>query len=441
MADNKLPPPPRMEDHEHSPHRPLSIQQTRSREDPPLRSPLSNSAASPPPAPPGFSLHRFDSLPLRGSASRNDDGLPDTRRRGRTVSARSREPPQVSPHSLNFRRNGSSAAPPEEHMGTIPESRRASAEIPRRDGPPESAASVSEFPRFSAEMRPRVGTWTGSQPRRATVNRRPSIAVAAMTTGREADAQSSFTLAGPAIDTVAANQAYVHPGYTQLNPAYDNPINARPVWGLAKPLPRVIRPGMIPTRSELNIRDGDETQPPQDENNVDLEQGSIEPTLNIRKITSQLQNTRQQREDSLIRSYSINRAGRPRATSSLGRGQSSLGRVVSRQSEAIQEQQGLDGYDYRERVSSSQPPDIKEELGLSSQQDDKKFPQWYPDDAASAATEHELDGDENWINQEILPTYDAETEEVHNLHTHWSVIRLRYREPLAELLAVSFDVQ
>jgi aquaglyceroporin related protein len=35
-----------------------------------------------------------------------------------------------------------------------------------------------------------------------------------------------------------------------------------------------------------------------------------------------------------------------------------------------------------------------------------------------------------------LPAYQAEDDEVHNLHTYWSVVRLRFREPLAELLAV-----
>ena len=54
-------------------------------------------------------------------------------------------------------------------------------------------------------------------------------------------------------------------------------------------------------------------------------------------------------------------------------------------------------------------------------------------------TEKEQDGDldGDWIGEEFpLKAYDPETDEVHNLHTHWSIIRLRFREPLAELLAV-----
>lgn len=56
--------------------------------------------------------------------------------------------------------------------------------------------------------------------------------------------------------------------------------------------------------------------------------------------------------------------------------------------------------------------------------------------------EHDGDLDGDWIGEEIpLKAYDPETDEIHNLHTHWSGIRLRFREPLAELLAVgSLDI-
>jgi len=54
-------------------------------------------------------------------------------------------------------------------------------------------------------------------------------------------------------------------------------------------------------------------------------------------------------------------------------------------------------------------------------------------------TEKEQDGDldGDWIGEEfLLRAYDPEIDEIHNLHTHWFVIRLRFREPLAEPLAV-----
>jgi aquaglyceroporin related protein len=44
--------------------------------------------------------------------------------------------------------------------------------------------------------------------------------------------------------------------------------------------------------------------------------------------------------------------------------------------------------------------------------------------------------DNDWVEDEQLEPYDPELDEIHNLHTHWSVIRLKFREPLAELLAV-----
>jgi aquaglyceroporin related protein len=237
-------------------------------------------------------------------------------------------------------------------------------------------------------------------------------------------------MAGPSpIDTVAANQPYIDPGYSQLNPAYEQPVNVRPVWGLAKPLPRVIRPGMVPTRSEIKLAPPAAEQPVQDPVNVDLEQGRIEPTLKVNKISSQLQNTREQRENNLLRTFS--RTGRPPA-SNLGRGPSSVAGPLSPASEAIIEEEDL-GLQPLDPKEGDQVGEVNQEEQMAPEQ------HWYPDDAASAVTEHEQDGDldGDWIHEDIpLPAYDTETDEIHNLHTHWSVIRLRFREPLAELLAV-----
>jgi aquaglyceroporin related protein len=274
------------------------------------------------------------------------------------------------------------------------------------------------------------------RPRGSTLNRRPSIAVAAVTSGRDQDTQSAanFSMAGPApVNTIEANQAYVDPGYSQLNPAYDQPVNTRPVWGLAKPLPRVIRPGMVPTRSEINLAPP-QPQQVQDLANVDLEQGRIQPTLNVNKISSQLQNTREERENNILRTFS--RTGGP-PVSNLGRAPSSVAAPLSPPSEAIEEE---------DEDLGLQPLEPKEDQAGSARQGEQTTPtqHWYPDDAASAVTEHEQEGDldGDYIHGDIpLPAYDAEADEIHNLHTHWSVIRLRFREPLAELLAVRFHPQ
>jgi aquaglyceroporin related protein len=377
-------------------------------------------------APSGHGLRRHETLPGRGnSANRQDGASPDTRRRGRTVSSKPRD---LSPRSQLFRRNPSNAGGGrvDDAMGSITEGGRGSTEFrsPRR-------SNTSAEPRLTSPgLRPRVSTVTG-RPRGSTLNRRPSIAVAAITSGRDQDAQSqaNFSLAGPSpIDTVAANQPYVDAGYGQLNPAYEQPVNVRPVWGLAKPLPRVIRPGMVPTRSEINLQQAAEPEQPQDSANVDLEQGRIEPTLRVDKISSQLQNTREQRENNLLRTFT-RREGRPSGTN-LGRAPSSVARPLSPSSQVIQEEDDL-GLQPLDSVQEEQT-----KLGTEEQKP-QQHEAWYSDDAI---TEHEQEGDldGDFIGHEDipLPAYDAENDEIHNLHTHWSVIRLRFREPLAELLAV-----
>ena len=281
-----------------------------------------------------------------------------------------------------------------------------------------------------------MSTWANS-PNRArggTLTRRPIVLLAqpqAQTTGRDMDAQSAtFTLAGPQqIDTLAANQPYVDQGYAELNPAYDQPVNTRPVWGLAKPLPRVIRPGMVPTKSELKLQIPEPQK--QDPADVDLEQGRVEPTLRLGRISSQLQSARQQRENRLLRSYN---AAPLSAASPVGRQTSSIAGPMSPQSQAVEEEEDL-GLGHR---LSDHLPLVQEQSGLMGEA--QQGLHWYPDDAASVVTEkeHDEDLDGDWIGEEIpLKAYDPETDEIHNLHTHWSVIRLRFREPLAELLAVS----
>ncbi|KAE8375722.1 aquaporin-like protein [Aspergillus bertholletiae] len=53
--------------------------------------------------------------------------------------------------------------------------------------------------------------------------------------------QTAPSLAGP--QTADPSSVYVHPEYRGMNPDYGK-ANEKPVWGLAKPLPRVVRPGM-----------------------------------------------------------------------------------------------------------------------------------------------------------------------------------------------------
>ncbi|KAE8153812.1 aquaporin-like protein [Aspergillus avenaceus] len=53
--------------------------------------------------------------------------------------------------------------------------------------------------------------------------------------------QPTHSLAGPPEQD--SNSVYVHPDYHKMNPEYGKD-EEKPLWGLAKPLPRVVRPGM-----------------------------------------------------------------------------------------------------------------------------------------------------------------------------------------------------
>lgn len=70
----------------------------------------------------------------------------------------------------------------------------------------------------------------------------------------------SHSLAGPNMEAPPLQQGnvYVHPEYQRLNPRYGQ-NNSNPVWGLAKPLPRVVRPGM--RRDESQKQQGCEVNP------------------------------------------------------------------------------------------------------------------------------------------------------------------------------------
>lgn len=232
-------------------------------------------------------LHRAGTLPPRHRVGAENNTSDFNRRRGQTISSRPAQgidaPRALSPRSQIFKRSPASreSGIRDGSMDAVPEGRQAQPSTSRPRG-----STTSEQPSFTSPgMRPRVSTWNvGGSPapafsryRGSTLQRRPTILIeppnGAMASGRDFDAQSAnFTLAGPqVIDTLAANQPYVDPGYADLNPAYDQPANTRPVWGLAKPLPRVIRPGMVPSRSELKLQIPDMDQQRQDAQNVDLE--------------------------------------------------------------------------------------------------------------------------------------------------------------------------
>lgn len=268
--------------------------------------------------------------------------------------------------------------------------------------------------------------------------------------GGDAQSAAGFTLAGPGnpLDTIMANQPYIDPGYVDLNPAYEAAPNARPVWGLAKPLPHVVRQGMIPTKTEvLQQAPGQRQHEQRAEEEFDLEAGRVESTINPSKITSALQAAQQDREFRLLRTYTGQSAfgvgGRGRRRSSV----SSAHAAAPRHSYVPERPQQQQLYDTDHLAPSQSQGNSSNGAKLASVAEQKTPDEdehrnekgWMAEDTLAVTPVGDGSmGDDDWVEDpDDLKPYDPELDEIHNLHTHWSVIRLQFREPLAELLAVT----
>ncbi|OQD70660.1 hypothetical protein PENDEC_c022G05386 [Penicillium decumbens] len=92
----------------------------------------------------------------------------------------------------------------------------------------------------------------------------------------------TFSLAGSRPPTRKQPVAYVDPEYTLHNPHYDEETR-EPVWSLAQPLPRVVRPGMRPVKDEDREeqgKPGPAAQEPPAEMLPGGEQGGLEARMN-----------------------------------------------------------------------------------------------------------------------------------------------------------------
>ncbi|KAL2856383.1 aquaporin-like protein [Aspergillus pseudodeflectus] len=253
--------------------------------------------------------------------------------------------------------------------------------------------------------------------------------------------QGNFTLAGPeeTPQLRTAHEPFVQPGYGDLNPEYEQPPNAKPVWSLAKPLPRVVRPGMVPTKEEL-LKNWEKPQLPAEQSqqqglNVDpneLEDGRIEKSADPRKMAAQVDDARQQRENNFVNKLLAGDGTTTRLSrtaSSRIRRPSAPGEVASDQLSAVPEGEAhSDG-------SGEHPDDLQHDLS------DEPL-QAVPEEIPEPGIGPEQLADFNEFDQAALPEdlhpliQDLVEEEVHNNHTVWSVIRTHHREALAESLAV-----
>lgn len=238
-----------------------------------------------------------------------------------------------------------------------------------------------------------------------------------------------------------SHEPFVAPGYGDLNPAYEQPNNAKPVWSLAKPLPRVLRPGMVPTKDELLQARANAQLPAENSQKLgldvdpnQLELGRIDKSADPRKIAAQVEDARLQRENNFMNKVlggdtTLTRTGPRLSRTSSGRMRRPSARRESQdQLSTVEEQDSRRTSDVERREHewhSDEPlqPVPEAHESYSEGEEEPKIP--FPDLDSAACPEdlHPL-------------VQDLVEDEVHNNHTTWSVIRTHHREALAEALAV-----
>ncbi|GIK05244.1 hypothetical protein Aspvir_009348 [Aspergillus viridinutans] len=352
---------------------------------------------------------------------------------------------------------------------------RAKSEAPRRLRDPAEAASsptrstpaarraefISPTRRASALEGPEASgpANSGIRRRSTAASRRSGVPSLTSRTTLAERTQGKFTLAGPeeTPQLRLAHEPFVHPGYTELNPAYEQPANAKPVWSLAKPLPRVVRPGMVPTKEELLEARANAQLPAENSQKMglevdpnDLEAGQIEKTADPRKMAAQVEDARVQRENNFVNKILT---GETMSTRRLSRTSSARMRRPSYVEGAVDQ---LSTLEEGEHPAETQPEVPGQPQSPQAQQELTAEPlQPVPEEIDPHLVEHEQEDEhedehEDKDDMSVFPTLDHAAypedlhplvqelveEEVHNNHTTWAVIRTHHREELAEALAV-----
>ena len=274
------------------------------------------------------------------------------------------------------------------------------------------------------------GDATGSQGGNAGVQQRVSMASRRRTNSGVPSVAPGDPLAGPGETPQLqhANEPFVQPGYGVLNPSYEQPVNSKPIWSLAKPLPRVVRPGMVPTKEELLDTHANAHFPAEnsqkmglDVDPIEIEQGRFEKTVDPRKIAAQVEDARQQRERRLSSKIlsgdteSMRKSSRPSRTSSgLPRRSSAWGSLPG-QLPRLEERTDNEYQGQKQKNIVFENPGYDETHPLLDMPT--------RDQSTGSKGVHPL-------------VKELAEDEVHNNHTIWCVIRTHYREALAESLAV-----
>lgn len=284
--------------------------------------------------------------------------------------------------------------------------------------------------------------------RKSTQTRRSAIPSLAPQTTLTERVGGNFTTAGPdETSRLHANhRPFVQPGYAELNPAYDQAPNTKPVWSLAKPLPRVVRPGMVPTKSELLQNRANPQFPAENSQNIgldvdpnDLEKGQIPKAGDPRKMAAQVTDARRQRETNFLNAV-LNNDG-----NSLAPPSSRLSRISSsrmRRPGPGKWEDGVEELSTVDESTASQKENETEDVSDRPLQPSMEEPDLlgpHPDDAKPGEEVPQAfpSIDEAAYPEDLHPLLqDLVEDEIHNNHTVWSVIRTHHREALAESLGV-----
>ncbi|TVY85020.1 putative membrane protein [Lachnellula suecica] len=264
-----------------------------------------------------------------------------------------------------------------------------------------------------------------------------------------------FSLAG-SMTAQAHAPSYVDPEYNELNPRYQRPENA-PVWGLAKPLPRVVRPGM--RRGQRASSKGQGEQGVVEDTEVEVQEpGTAEaiPQLGLIDVQRQQagkERTGRERRNSDERGYAHQQIGKKlnETVSRLGSGTDADHYVTP------MEEKGnpVDEWFAKQPSTKLEPFETQnEDLGnrrtsrLSSLQEVPS----HAISTASTISKDSADGaDPNKIDLEAGENHEDEwslekdeadryAQEEWETHNGWASFRARFREPLAECLATMIAV-
>ncbi|KAL4806269.1 aquaporin-like protein [Aspergillus unguis] len=287
--------------------------------------------------------------------------------------------------------------------------------------------------------------------RRSRSNRVPSLTSRTTLANRTG---GQFTLAGPdeTPQLRTAHEPFVHPGYADLNPEYEQPTNAKPVWSLAKPLPRVVRPGMVPTKDEiLKARTNDRPPLPAEQSqklglDVDpneIEAGRIEKTADPRKMAAGVDDARVQRENNFVNKLLTGESSGSRISRQSSRMEGRRPSRIERPSDQLSAVPESESHSHEGTPPDEAHQDLSEEPLQTVPEHEHEHEHDLHDDGHGDMHFPELDPehldhlDEAAYPEDLHPlVQDLVEDEVHNNHTVWSVIRTHHREALAESLAV-----